>query len=45
MLTALHLGLSVADLDNITVGMLNDLALEYSDEGYRNATQADYDSF
>lgn len=45
MLNALGLGLSVADLENITVGMLNDLVLEYSDEGYKTATPTDYDAF
>ena len=45
LLTALHLGLSVADLDGITIGMLNDLALRYSDEGCHEATQKDYDAF
>lgn len=45
LLNALGIGLTVADLDHITVGMLNDLVLEYNDEGYQEATQENYDAF
>ena len=45
------MGLTVSDLDKLTLGMLNDLALEFIDgaeEGEdeaREATQADFDAF
>lgn len=44
------MGLTVADLDHFTLGMLNDLALEMLDDeeeedGVREATQADFDAF
>jgi len=48
---ALDMGLTVSDLDKLTLGMLNDLALEFIDgaeEGEdeaREATQADFDAF
>lgn len=42
---ALAMGLTVADLDLLTIGMLNDLAIEMSGETERESTQADYDTF
>ena len=39
------MGLTVADLDLLTIGMLNDLAIEMSGETERESTQADYDTF
>ena len=47
-LRALQIGLSVADLEYVSVGMVFDLITErsYDDTGYiRHATQADFDAF
>lgn len=48
MCLALCLGLTVADLDFLTIGALNDIAitrLEAMQEGPRAATQQDFDAF
>ena len=46
LLAALAMGLTVADLDSLTLGMLNDLAIAWTDEEQEEeATQADYDAF
>ena len=45
VLNAIALGLTAADLDLFTIGMLNDLAAEMNDEGEIEATQADFDAF
>ena len=48
MLRALEMGLSVADLEYISIGMVFDLATEksYDSDGYiRDATQKDFDRF
>ena len=48
MLRALQLGLSIGDLDLITIGELMDLLTEqsYDENGHiRRATQADFDAF
>lgn len=42
------MGLSVGDLDKLTVGFVLDMftELDYDENGYyRNATQADFDAF
>lgn len=48
MLRALEAGLSVADLDYLSVGMVYDIMTErsYDDSGFiRKATQKDFDRF
>lgn len=45
------MGLTVSDLDKLTLGMLNDLAMEFLEDAEgiedeaREATQADFDAF
>ena len=45
MYNALQIGLTVADLELVTIGMLNDLACEMNDDTPRMATQSDFDKF
>lgn len=48
MLSALDLGLSLADMDSLTIGMLEDMAAERSNDSYDwpyLATQEDFDTF
>ena len=45
---AVELGLSLNDLDNLTVGMVFDLMTEKANDSYKYreiATQADFDAF
>lgn len=48
LLRCTELGLSMADLDELTVGMVNDMYVERSNDNYdwqEIATQEDFDSF
>ena len=45
MLAILNMGLSIADLDYITMGMVFDLAAEKSGEAEHEATQSDFENF
>ena len=50
LLRCVQLGLSMTDLDLLTVGMVNDMFIERGnddceDEYARKATQADFDAF
>lgn len=48
MLRALQLGLSLSDLDQITIGDLVDMLIEYANDDYEypiKATQDDFRSF
>lgn len=48
MLSALDLGLSLADMDEMTIGMIEDMAAERSNDDYNwpyLATQEDFDNF
>lgn len=45
VLAALSIGLTVADLEKITVGMLCDLLAEKSGDYERDADQSDFDAF
>lgn len=48
MLRCLELGISIADLDLITIGMVNDMWTEKANDTVkydRIATQADFDAF
>lgn len=45
---ALQVGLSIGDLDNLTVGMVFDIMTERANDDYKYkqlATQADFDAF
>jgi len=44
-LGALSLGLTLADLDELTIGMICDLLAEKSGDYEREATQSDFDAF
>lgn len=48
LLRALSMGLSLADLDLLTIGMVEDMAIEQANDDYDwpvLATQDDFDSF
>lgn len=48
LLRCSELGLSMADLDDLSVGMVNDMFVEKSNDGYdwkELATQEDFDNF
>ena len=48
ILRAVQLGLSMADLDLLSIGLVNDLFVENSNDGYpyqQIATQEDFDRF
>lgn len=48
LLRALSLGLSLKDLDDITIGMVGDMAVEMSNDDFDwpvMATQEDFDQF
>ncbi len=54
MLRAVQMGLSIADMDLLSMGLLMDMYTEAMNDGYysdedgeymRNATQADFDNF
>lgn len=44
-LLALSIPLSIADLDEITIGMMLDLVMTKNDVGYKPATQDDINKF
>ena len=48
LLRCVQLGLSIRDLDLLTIGMVNDMYAESSNDEYKDreiATQADFDHF
>ena len=48
LLRCLQIGLSLRDLDLLTVGMVNDIFIENQNDGYEYvplATQEDFDKF
>ena len=45
LLLARKVGLTLADLERITIGLVLDMCDEYAGEASRNATQADYAAF
>ena len=48
LLRCVQLGLSISDLDLLTIGMVNDMFAESRNDDYKYrevATQADYDLF
>lgn len=48
LLRCLQIGLSLRDLDLVTIGMVNDMYAESGNDSYKYpelATQADYDNF
>ena len=49
LLRCVQLGISIRDLDLLTIGMVNDMYAESGNDGYKGyrelATQEDYDNF
>lgn len=48
LLRCVEVGLSLNDLDELTVGMVNDMFIEKANDGYdwkEIATQSDFDKF
>lgn len=48
LLRCIQLGISVADTDLLTIGLINDMYAENSNDGYKYpslATQEDFDAF
>ena len=48
LLRCVQIGVSIRDLDLLTIGMVNDLYAELNNDDYKYATvasQADFDSF
>lgn len=50
MLRCLQIGISIRDLDLLTIGLVNDMYTEYSNDEEKDdycqlATQADFDAF
>ena len=49
LLRCVQLGISIRDLDLLTIGMVNDMYAESSNDGYKGyqqlATQEDFDLF
>lgn len=49
LLRCVQLGISIRDLDLLTIGMVNDMFIEFKNDDYEGycevATQSDFDSF
>ena len=49
LLRCVQLGISIRDLDLLTIGLVNDMSAETSDDDYKGykevATQEDFDKF